>query len=65
MTLKYVGALVSVHEAEIAVGTWSGRPYSPPKREWSFDTRFEDPMNLPPGTPVVGNVIHTAFRPVY
>ncbi len=64
-TLKYVGALVSIHESEIAVGTWSGRPYCPPKREWSFDTRFEDPTNLPPGTPVVGNVVHTAFRPVY
>ena len=64
-TLKYVGSLVSVHEAEIAVGTWSGRPYKPPKRDWSFDTRFEDPANLPPGTPVVGNILHTAFRPVY
>ena len=64
-TLTYVGALVSIHESEIAVGTWSGRPYSPPKREWSFDTRFEDPTNLPPGTPVVGNIVHTAFRPVY
>ncbi len=65
ITLKYVGALVSIHESVIAVGTWSGRPYSPPRRDWSFDTRFGDPTNLPPGTPVVGNVIHTAFRPVY
>lgn len=65
MLLKYVGSLVSVHEAQIAVGTWSGRPYRAPVRDWSFDTRFEDPSNLPPGTPVVGNVIHTAFRPVY
>ena len=64
-TLKFVGSLVSIHESVVAVGTWSGRPYSPPVRDWSFDVRFSDPLNLPPGTPVVGNVIHTAFRPVY
>ncbi len=60
-----MGSLVSIHESLIAVGTWSGRPYSPPIRDWSFDSRFKDPENLPPGTPVVGNIIHTAFRPVY
>ncbi|MCH8145575.1 MAG: hypothetical protein IIA55_12730 [Gemmatimonadetes bacterium] len=64
-TLKYVGALVSIHISQHAVGTWSGRPYRPPRRDWSFDVRFENPQNLPPGTPVVGNIIHTAFRPVY
>ncbi len=64
-TLKFVGSLVSIHESVLAVGTWSGRPYSPPIRDWSFDTRFSLPQYLPPGTPVVGNVIHTAFRPVY
>ncbi len=46
-------------------GTWNGDYYSPPSRDWIFDTRFEDWQNLPPGTPTVGNVIHTAFRPVY
>ena len=65
ITLKYVGALVSVHESVIANSTWNGTYYSPPVRDWSFDTRFEDPTNLPPGTPVVGNILHTAFRPVY
>ena len=44
---------------------WNGGYYSPPARNWEFDTRFEDPANLPPGTPVVGNLIHTAFRPVF
>ena len=28
----------------------------------NFDTRFLDPTNLPPGTPVVGNVLRAAFR---
>ncbi len=65
ITLKYVGALVSIHESVISNSTWNGTYYSPPVRDWSFDTRFKDPTNLPPGTPVVGDVIHTAFRPVY
>jgi len=64
-TLTYRGSLVSLHTSTIAVGTWNGSYYSPPKRDWQFDTRFEDPQNLPPGTPMVGNVIHTAFPPVY
>jgi len=56
---------VSLHFAVQADGAWNGGYYSPPARDWEFDTRFEDPANLPPGTPVVGNVIHTAFRPVF
>lgn len=64
-TLLYRGSLVTLHESQIATGTWNGRHYTPPRRDWQFDTRFDDPANLPPGTPTVGVVIHTAFRPVY
>ena len=64
-TLTYRGSLVSLHFAQQATGLWGGGYYSPPARDWEFDTRFEDPENLPPGTPVVGNVIHTAFQPVF
>ena len=60
----YRGSLVSLDVAQRATGTWNGTYYSPPVRDWQFDTRFEDPSNLPPGTPVVGVVIRTAFRPV-
>ncbi|NIM48124.1 MAG: hypothetical protein GTO22_02490 [Gemmatimonadales bacterium] len=61
----YRGSLVSLNVSQQAVGTWNGTYYSPPQRDWQFDTRFEDPQYLPPGTPVVGVVIRTAFRPVY
>ena len=65
-TATYAGSLVSLSESQYALASWSyGSYYRAPSRNWSFDTRFEDPTNLPPGTPVVGNVIHTAFRPVY
>ncbi|MGH9258792.1 MAG: hypothetical protein ACRD08_02680 [Acidimicrobiales bacterium] len=63
--MHYLGSLVSLHTSVIPTGTWNGDYYTPPKRDWQFDIRFRDPANLPPGTPVVGNVIHTAFRPVY
>jgi hypothetical protein len=65
-TLLYRGSLVSLAFSQQSTGLWGNGPYyRPPARDWEFDTRFEDPANLPPGTPVVGNVIHTAFRPIY
>ncbi len=39
--------------------------YRRPIRDWSFDTRFENPDSLPPGTPVVGQVFRAAFREAY
>jgi len=65
-TALYRGSLVSLHISTRATGLWSyGAYYTAPIRDWQFDVRFRDPANLPPGTPVVGNVIRTAFRPVY
>ena len=62
----YYGSLVSLSTSLHAVAPWSyGGYYTAPNRDWHFDMRFENPDDLPPGTPVVGNVIHTAFRPVY
>lgn len=63
-TLMYRGSLVSLYFPQQSTGAWGGSYYNPPGRDWAFDLRFQDPQNLPPGTPVVGNVIHTAFRPV-
>jgi hypothetical protein len=65
-TATYRGSLVSLSTSVMATAPWSyGSYYTAPSRNWMFDTRFEDPANLPPGTPVVGNVIQTAFRPAY
>ncbi len=64
-TMTYKGSLVSLFTSQYSVGAWVyGAPiYQAPGRNWSFDTRFRDPANLPPGTPVVGFVLRTAFRP--
>lgn len=69
-TFRYVGSLVSLFQSRLSFGEWGnsafgGSYYSPPTRDWSFDIRFRDPRLLPPGTPRVGTVIQTAFRPLY
>lgn len=66
-TAFYRGSLVSIAYAQKASNFcgWSGAYYGVPTRNWAFDTRFQDPANLPPGTPVVGSVVQTAYRPVY
>ena len=65
-SLTFRGSLVSLSFAQQATGLWSyGSYYQAPIRDWRFDTRFNLPENMPPGTPVVGNVIHTAFRPIF
>ena len=63
--LMFRGSLVSLTFSQQSTGLWGNGPYySPPVRDWEFDQRFDQPENMPPGTPVVGNVIHTAFRPI-
>ncbi len=68
--VTYRGSLVSLFQSKIAVGLWNvgiptGSYYDAPVRDWKFDLRFQDPENLPPGTPTVGTVLQVAFRPVY
>ena len=63
--LMFRGSLVSLTFSQQSTGLWGNGPYyRPPVRDWEFDQRFDLPENMPPGTPVVGNVIHTAFRPI-
>ncbi len=63
----YRGSLVSLFQSAYAARRrWSWQDYyTPPNRDWQFDLRFQDPNNLPPSTPVVGNIFQTAFRTVY
>ena len=64
--LMFRGSLVSLTYSQQSTGLWGNGPYyRPPVRDWEFDMRFDQPENMPPGTPVVGNVIHTAFRPIF
>jgi hypothetical protein len=72
---RYTGSLVSLYQSRFSTGLWgnnlnaapqpNGGYYSPPTRQWSFDVNFRFPERLPPGTPSVGTVLQTAFRPIY
>lgn len=74
VTFTYTGSLVSLYRSRFVFGLWgneanagfgSGIYYSAPTRQWSFDVNFRFPERLPPGTPSVGTVLQTAFRPLY
>ena len=74
VVFRYNGSLVSLYRSRFAMGLWgnnlnpgfpAGNYYAPPTRQWTFDINFRFPERLPPGTPSVGTVIQTAFRPLY
>jgi hypothetical protein len=74
VVFRYNGSLVSLYRSRFATGLWgntlnpgfsNGSYYDPPTRQWAFDINFRFPDRLPPGTPSVGTVIQTAFRPLY
>jgi len=58
------GSAVDLWLSEKATGTWGGSYYSPPNREWEFDTDFLDPNKLPPGTPWISIVMKTSWREI-
>ena len=54
VTFTYTGSLINLWRSQQATGAWRTRAvYAPPKRDWNYDTDFDDPRNLPPGTPRV------------
>ena len=68
---NYTGSLVSLFVSRQSARLWghtlnSGRPYySPPVRNWAFETRFRNPVLLPPGTPRLGSVLQISYRNVF
>jgi hypothetical protein len=70
VTFTYSGSLVSLFFNQYSKGLWGnttngGAYYSAPTRNWQFDINFRFPDRLPPGTPSVGTVLQTAYRPIY
>lgn len=66
-TLNYQGSLASLFFSEYAVGIYKccNTVYSPPTRNYSFDTEFLDPAKLPPGTPRFTDVVNLGYRQVF
>jgi hypothetical protein len=63
---NFVGSLIPLYRSTQAVGQYNANSviYSPPKRNWAFDSTFQDPNRLPPGTPQFQYIEPTAFRQV-
>ena len=57
---NYEGSLVSLYNSRYAVGVFKCCTivYSPPQRNYSFDTDFLDPSKMPPGTPRFIDVVN-------
>lgn len=55
-TLSYYGSMVELYKSQQSIGEWGkANVYSPPSREWYFDTNFK--ANPPPGTLMVVSYI--------
>jgi hypothetical protein len=50
-TLFYRGSFVSLSKTRRVTGAWGSSCYSPPGRDWDYDTDFNNAANLPPLSP--------------
>lgn len=64
--LNYAGSLINLFNSRGNNGAFKccTNVYSPPARNWVFDTTFLDPSRLPPGTPFFQNIQLTGFQRV-
>lgn len=64
--LNYAGSLINLFNSHNNNGAFKccTNVYSPPTRNWVFDTSFLDPARLPPGTPFFQNIQLTGFQRV-
>jgi hypothetical protein len=64
--LNYAGSLINLFNSRNNNGAFKccTNVYSPPSRNWVFDTTFLDPTRLPPGTPFFQNIQLTGFQRV-
>jgi len=64
--IKYTinGSIVNLWHSKEAVGAWKvGSPvYTPPVRDYSYDTDLDDPNKLPPETPQIQIFQRTGWR---
>jgi hypothetical protein len=67
--VNYSGSMISMYYSQYATGNFKccTSVYGAPQRNYFFDTLFENPSNLPPGTPMFQDVVslsyHQSFTP--
>ena len=61
--LSYRGSLVSLYYAQYNTGTFKccTMVYNAPNRNYYFDSAFLDPNKLPPGTPMLQDVVNLTY----
>ncbi len=64
-TFTWRGSAVNLWNSVQADGTWNGTYYSPPNRDWAFDTDLNDPNNMPPETPAVHIFQRVGWQQLY
>lgn len=66
-TLNYRGSMASLYYSQYATGVFKccGTVYSPPTRNYAFDTDFLDLSKMPPGTPKFRDVVNVGFQQVF
>jgi len=66
-TLNFKGSLVSLYYATYNTGVYKccASVYSPPTRNYSFDSDFTNPAGLPPGTPLFRDVDSLGYRQLF
>lgn len=62
--LYYQGSIVSLYWSYYNTGPFKccNLVYNPPDRQYTFDSLFSQPQNLPPGTPMFRNVDNLTYR---
>ena len=62
-SLYYRGSLVSLYYSQYATGIFKccNLVYGPPNRQYYFDSAFLDPNKLPPGTPMLQDVVNLTY----
>jgi hypothetical protein len=63
--LWYKGSLVSLYYSTYDTGTFkccNYMVYQPPTRNYRFDQLFDNPANLPPGTPMFKDINNLTYR---
>jgi len=56
------GSAINLWNSLQANGDWDGTYYSPPIRDWRYDTDLDDPANHPPETPTIRVFQRTGWR---
>jgi hypothetical protein len=65
--VNYAGSMISMYYSQYATGNFKccTSVYGAPQRNYFFDTLFENPQNLPPGTPSFQDVVSLSYHQTF